>query len=62
MSEQKTNKTGWLTPCARPGCGHILRDHDTVTTGACIQRDCQCQGYQDPNSLGAHIRRILRRV
>jgi len=61
MSDPKSTKTGWQTPCGRPGCGHTLRDHDTVTTGGCILRDCECRGYQDPNSLGAQIHRVLRR-
>ena len=42
---------GWQIVCARPGCGHTLRDHDMVTTGGCIVADCLCRGFRNPNSF-----------
>lgn len=61
MPEAKSDKTAWQTPCGRPGCGHTLWDHDTVTSGVCIKRDCECRGYEDPNSISAQLHRTLRR-
>ncbi len=55
------NDRRWGIICANPRCGHTAYNHDSVTTGGCVLRDCPCQGFQDPNSLGRRVRRALRR-
>lgn len=45
----------WQTPCARPGCGHTLRDHDMLTTGGCLRQGCACPTFRSLDSLIARL-------
>ena len=46
--------------CLRPGCGHPQADHDAISTGACLVRDCACTLYLYREPFGTRLGRLIR--